>query len=183
MATGAQAAQSMKETPQEYTKRILGLVEGKNPLAVQAATAGKLAKLIRGLKPAQLRKPPAPGKWSINQILAHLAEAEIVVGWRIRCMISSSGGPIQAFDQDAWAANHRYERTDAKRSLEVFRVLREFNLALVKSLNGEELERYGMHSERGKESVAHYTRMMAGHDLNHLGQVERIARDLRKRGR
>lgn len=181
MSTGAQTAQSLKETPQEYTKRILGLVEGKNPLTVQAATAGKLAKLIRGLRPAQLRKAPAPGKWSLQQILAHLAEAEIVVGWRIRCMISSSGGPIQAFDQDAWAANHRYDRTDAKRSLEVFRVLREFNLALLKSLNAEELERYGMHSERGKESVAHYTRMMAGHDLNHLTQVERIVRDLRKR--
>ena len=61
MATGAQAAQSTKETPQEYTKRILGFVEGKNPITVQTATAGKLAKLIRGLKPAQLRKAPAPG--------------------------------------------------------------------------------------------------------------------------
>jgi uncharacterized damage-inducible protein DinB len=171
----------MKEKPQDYTTRILGFVQGKNPLAVQAATAGKLARLIRGLKPAQLRRPPAPGKWSINQILAHLADAEIVAGWRIRCMISSSGGPIQAFDQDAWAANHRYDRTDAKRSLEVFRVLREFNLALLKLLKADELERYGMHSERGKETVAHYTRMMAGHDLNHLGQVERIARGLRAR--
>ena len=63
----------------------------------------------------------------------------------------------------------------------VFRVLREFNLKLIKSLKPEELERYGMHAERGKESVAHYTRMMAGHDLNHLAQVEGIVRDLRKR--
>lgn len=171
----------MKETPQQYAQRILGFVEGKNPLAVQAATGGKLARLVRGLKPAQMRKPPAPGKWSISQILAHLAEAEIVVGWRIRCMISSSGGPIQAFDQNAWAANHRYERIDARRSLETFRVLREFNLALVKSLKAEELERYGMHAERGKESVAYYMRMMAGHDLNHLGQVAAIARALRSR--
>ncbi len=171
----------MKETPQQYTQRILGHVEGKEPLAVQAATASKLAKLVRGLKPVQLRKRPAPGKWSINEILAHLAEVEIVVGWRLRSMINSSGGPIQAFDQDMWAANHSYNRMDARRSLETFRVLRAFNLALVKSLTPEMLERYGMHAERGKESVAHTTRMLAGHDLNHLTQVERIARDLRRR--
>jgi len=172
---------SMKETPQQYTQRILGFSEGKNPLAVQAATAGKLARAIRGLTRAQLRKAPAPGKWSVCEILAHLAEAEIVIAWRLRSMISSSGAPIQAYDQNAWAANQGYSRMDASRSLETFRVLRAFNLALLKSLKPETLERYGMHSERGKETVAHTARMMAGHDLNHLGQVERIRRELRRR--
>jgi uncharacterized damage-inducible protein DinB len=171
----------MKETPQQYTQRILGFSEGKNPLTIQAATPGKLERLVRGLTPAQLRKAPAPGNWSIREILAHLAEAEIVIGWRLRSMISSSGTPIQAYDQEAWAANQGYSRMDPARSLETFRVLRAFNLALLKSLKPEMLDRYGMHSERGKESVAHTLRMVAGHDLNHLSQVERIARDLRRR--
>ena len=171
----------MKETPQQYTQRILGFSGGKNPLTVQAATPGKLARLVRGLTPAQLRKAPPPAKWSISEIVAHLAEAEIVIGWRLRSKISSSGTPIQAYDQDAWAANQGYSRMDPVRSLETFRVLRAFNLALLKSLKPEMLERYGMHSERGKETVAHTIRMVAGHDLNHLGQVERIARDVRRR--
>ena len=171
----------MKETPQQYTQRILGHVEGKKPLAVQAATPRKLARLVRGLSRAQLRRKPAPGKWSIGEILAHLAETEIVAGWRYRRMLSESGGPIQAYDQDAWARNQRYERMDAKRSLATFTALRAFNVAMLKSLKPEMLERYGMHAERGKESVAHLTRMMAGHDLNHLAQVERIRCELRGR--
>lgn len=171
----------MKETPKQYTQRILGYVEGKRPLAVQAATAGKLARLVRGLSGAQLRRRPAPGKWSIGEILAHLAETEIVTGWRYRMMLSVSGGPIQAYNQDDWARNQRYERMDPRRSLATFSALRAFNVALLKSLKPAMLQRYGMHAERGKESVAHFTRMIAGHDLNHLAQVERIRRQLRRR--
>ncbi|MGH9795993.1 MAG: DinB family protein [Candidatus Acidiferrales bacterium] len=171
----------MTETAQQYTQRILGYVEGKRPIAVQTSTAARLARLIRGLSRAQLRRAPAPGKWCIGEILAHLAESEIVAGWRYRMMLSASGGPIQSYDQNAWAECARYDRMDPKRSLETFRVLREFNLALLKTLKPEMLERYGMHAERGKESVAHFTRMMAGHDLNHLAQVERIAGGFRRR--
>lgn len=169
----------MKETPKQYTQRILGYIEGKKPLAVQASTAGKLARLTRGLSRAQLGRRPAPDKWSVGEILAHLAEAEIAAGWRYRMMLSASGAPLQAFDQNLWAENGNYSRIDPQRSLETFRVLRQFNVALLKSLQPAMLQRYGMHAERGKESVAHYTRMMAGHDLNHLAQVERIVRNFR----
>jgi len=171
----------MKETPKQYTSRMLGYVAGKNPLAVQAATAAKLARLTRGLSPAQLRRRPVPGKWSITEILAHLADAEIAAGWRYRMMLTASGGPIQPFDQNAWERAARYQRMDARRSLETYRVLRGFNLALLQSLPPAMLKRYGMHAERGKETIAHYIRMMAGHDLNHLGQVAAIARALRSR--
>ncbi len=171
----------MKETPQQYTQRILGLSEGKKPLTILAATPHKLARLVRGLTPSQLRKAPAPGKWSICEILAHLTEAEIVIGWRLRSIINSSGILIQAYDQDAWAANQGYRSIDPERSVETFRVLRAFNLAFLKSLKPEMMERYGTHSERGKETVAHTIRMAAGHDLNHFGQIERIARDIRRK--
>ena len=74
----------MKETPQEYTRRILGHVEGQDPLKVEARTAMKLERLINGVPASKLRKRPAPGKWSVAEILAHLADSEIVRGWRMR---------------------------------------------------------------------------------------------------
>jgi len=167
----------MQETPQQYIQRILGYIEGKEPLQVQRETAKKLANLTRKLGKKQLTHRPAPDKWSIAEILAHLADTEIVGSWRLRHVIGNSGAPIQAFDQNVWASTFDYARRDPKQSLEVFRVLRENNLAMLKSLPKELWENYGMHQERGKESVAHIVRMYAGHDLNHLSQVEKIVKD------
>ena len=166
----------MQETPQQYTQRMLNFSEGKNPLQLQQATAKKLAGLIKGKNKKQLTKPPAPGKWSVSQILAHLADAEIVVGWRLRQIIGANGAPIQAFDQDAWATTFNYAKRDPKQSLESFRAAREANVAMLKALPKSLWENYGVHQERGNESVSHIVRMMAGHDLNHLGQVERIVK-------
>jgi len=171
----------MAETPQQYTKRILSHSEGKDAVKVQKATPARLAALTRKVKKAQLSKRPAPGKWSIAEILAHLADAELVVSFRMRLMLGANGTPIQAFDQDVWADTFRYNRRDARRSLETFRTLRENNLALLKSVPKGMWENYGIHQERGKESVAHIVRMMAGHDLNHIKQIEQIAKNGRSR--
>ena len=164
----------MKETVQQYIQRVTGYVEGKQPLAVQAATAKKLERLIKGVPSSKLRKRPAPDKWSVSEILAHLAEAEIVGGFRMRLILGAPGTPIVAFDQDAWVKSGHYGKRDPRKSLEQFRVLREANLALLKSLTPEQWQHHGMHSERGQESIEHIVRMFAGHDINHLGQIERI---------
>lgn len=164
----------MKETPQEYIKRITSQVEGQNPLEVQAATAGKLRRLLEGMAKAQLTKPPAPGKWSVHEIVAHLADTEIVAGFRMRLILGAPGTRITAFDQDTWVTSGHYEKRDAQKSLELFRVLRETNLALLASLTPEQWQHHGMHAERGKETIEQITRMFAGHDLNHLQQIERI---------
>lgn len=171
----------MPETPQQYTQRILGNVEGKEPLRVQRETAKKLAALVRGLNKKQLMRKPAPGKWSIAEILAHLVDTEIVGSWRLRHVVGNNGAPIQAFDQNVWASTFSYATRDPKKSVEVFRVLRENNLEMLKGLPKELWENYGMHQERGKESVAHIVEMYAGHGLNHLGQVEKIAREFRSK--
>jgi hypothetical protein len=170
----------MKETAQQYIDRILGYVEGKDPLKVQKSTAKKMEKLIKPLSKKQIRRPPAPGKWSIAEILAHLADAEVVGSWRMRVILGADGTPIQAFDQDVWAKTFRYEGQDPKHSLKVFRVLRENNLSLLRSVPRKLWENHGLHSERGKETIAHIVRMFAGHDLNHLQQVEKIAKSSRK---
>jgi uncharacterized damage-inducible protein DinB len=167
----------MQETPQQYTQRILGNLNGKEPLSVQQETPKKLQKLIKPLSKAQLTRRPEPGKWSIAEILAHLADAELVGSWRMRLIIGNNGVPIQAFDQDVWAETFGYSRCDPKLSLETFRVLRENNLRMLKALPKQLWENYGMHQERGKETIAHIVRMFAGHDLNHLAQVEKIARE------
>jgi len=169
----------MNETPQQYIQRILGHMNGKEPLQVQQETPKKLLKLIKPLSKAQLTRRPEPNKWSIAEILAHLVDAELVGSWRMRFIIGSNGAAIQAFDQDVWAETFAYARRDPKISLETFRVLRENNLRMLKALPKELWQNYGMHQERGKETVEHLVRMFAGHDLNHLAQVEEIAKAVR----
>jgi len=164
----------VNETPQDYIKRMLGNVEGQDPLKVEAGTAKKLDRLIKGVPASKLRKRPAPGKWSVAEILAHLADSEIARGWRMRQILGAPGTPIQAFDQDVWAISGHYEKRDARKSVELFRVLREANIALLKSLTPEQWKHYGMHAERGEESIEHIVRLNAGHDINHTKQVERI---------
>jgi DinB superfamily len=164
----------MQETIQEYVRRISGKVAGKDPLKVQATTAPKLAKLVKGKSPTKLRKRPAPDKWSIVEILAHLADAEIVISWRMRSILGAPGTAIQAYNQDAWAAAGHYEKRNPRNSLEQFRLLRETNLALLKTLTPEQWKHYGLHSERGEESIERIVHMMAGHDLNHLEQIEKL---------
>lgn len=166
----------MKETPQQYTQRMLNLSSSKDPLRVQRSTPGKVAALIKGRSKKHLARRPEPGKWSIAEVLAHLADAELVIGYRIRLMLASNGTAIQAFDQDAWAEAFNYSRRDPRISLETFRALRENNLRLLSSVPRKLWENYGQHEERGKETVDHLVRMIAGHDLNHLKQVEAIVK-------
>ena len=115
-------------------------------------------------------------KWSVVEILAHLADTELVAGFRLRLILGENGITIQAFDQNIWAENFNYRQRDPKKSLEVFRILRENNLALLASLPKSMWENFGMHTERGKETVTRMTEMFAGHDLNHLAQIERIVK-------
>lgn len=166
----------IKETPQQYKKRILSYVDGRKPLEVQRATADKIARVIRSLSRQQLRKPPAPARWSIAEIIAHLAEAELVHGYRLRMILGSNGTPIQAFDQNVWARNSHYAAQDPQESLKLFRILRESNLKLLRSLPKARWNYYGMHAERGKETIAQLAKMFAGHDINHIQQIEQIAK-------
>jgi DinB superfamily len=169
----------MPETPQQYTQRMLNNSRGKDPVRLQQAAPRKLAALTKGLNKKRLTRRPEPGKWSVAEILAHLADAELVVGYRLRLILASNGTAIQAFDQDAWADTFSYSRRDPKTSLDTFRVLRENNLRLLSSVPRGLWKNYGQHQERGQESVDHIVRMMAGHDLNHMLQIEKIAKPRR----
>lgn len=164
----------MPETSQQYTQRMYAYLAGRDPVKLQAAAPAKLAKLLKGVNPMRARKRPAPGKWSIAEIVAHLADTEVAMGWRVRMVLGQPGEPIQPFDQDAWAAGMRYEKRDVRQSLEQYRSLREANVALLKSLAAEDWKKSAMHPERGEQTVRAIVEMTAGHDLNHFGQIERI---------
>lgn len=164
----------MQETIEQYKQRIMSYAGGQNPLKVQAATAGKIGKLIKGVPKARLTKRPAPGKWSVGEILAHLADSELVAGYRMRSILGAPGTPIAAYDQDKWAEAENYAKHDPHASLDFYRTVREANLRLMKSLRPEQWKHFGMHTERGEESVERLSQMMAGHDLNHLGQIVAI---------
>jgi hypothetical protein len=113
----------MKETPQQFTRRILSYVDGKDPLAVQAETAERLGQLITGVSMSELRRRPAPEKWSVSEIIAHLADGEIVGGFRMRFILGSPGSPVVAYDQDKWVTSGHYQKRDPQKSLELFHVL------------------------------------------------------------
>ncbi len=164
----------MAETAEQYRQRMFSHINGKDPLKMQAAAPARLAKLLKGVTPAKARKRPAPGKWSIAEIVAHIADTELVVGYRIRAILGEPGTQIIGFDQDVWVTALHYDKRDLKKSYEQYRTLREANVALLKSLAPEQRKHHGMHSERGPESVETIVKMMAGHDINHFQQIERI---------
>ncbi len=102
----------MQETPQQYTQRILGYLEGKEPMEVLAATPRQIARLVKGVSRKKLAQRPATDKWSVTEILAHLADSELVYGFRIRLILEAGGPPLQGTNQDAWAKFSDYAKHD-----------------------------------------------------------------------
>jgi uncharacterized damage-inducible protein DinB len=166
------------ETPQEYTKRILGNIGGRDPWSQLAATPGRLRALTSSASAKAMAYAP-PGRWSSAQILAHLADAEVVAAWRLRSILARDGVELQAFDQNTWASAFHYERAAPADSLALFEVLRSSNLWLLKTVDPERHQHHGFHQERGKETIMHLVQLYAGHDVNHLGQIERLLAEAR----
>ena len=162
------------ETIAQYSARILSYAEGKDPLEVQRQTPEVLAGLIAAAPEKKLSERPAPGKWSVGELLAHFADAEIVSTWRYRQILEHSGCPLAAYDQELWYRLGNYSQRRPEESLMLFRLLRQANLRMFSQLTPAEWERYGVHAERGKMTVADLARQIAGHDLNHLEQVKKI---------
>src|ERR1022692_2325280 len=167
-------ANIMPETADQYRQRMFSYLDGRDPVKMQAAAPAKLRKLLTGISAAKARKRPAPGKWSIAEIVAHLADAELVGGYRIRAILGTPGGPLIGFDQDVWVTALHYDKRNLQKSLAQYRALREANLALLKTLTPEQWKHYGMHNERGAETIETMVRMFAGHDLNHFQQIGHI---------
>jgi hypothetical protein len=155
-----------------YRERILGLLGERNPLEAMEANASRVEAAARRLGDAGLSRSGGPGKWTGKQILAHLADAEMAVGFRIRQVLAEDNHRIQPWDEGAWS--RRYTDVDVESALASFLAVRRWNLALLRRLGPEDLEREAYHPERGPETLGTIVRLLAGHDLNHVAQLERL---------
>ena len=174
MSVFTNPASSSKAEARAYVTAILELLGDRDPLDVLSRTEGALRAAIDGLSPRQLATPEAPTKWSITQVLQHLADSDLVLGWRLRMVLAHDRPPLTGYDQDRWADRLRYAEADPEQALREFGVLRAGNLRLLMHASPADLERVGVHAERGEESVALMMRLYAGHDLLHLRQIARI---------
>jgi hypothetical protein len=172
----------MSETAEQYIERILGNLGSRDPLDVLQSTGDAIATLTGSRSRDDLQWTPSPTRWSAAAIVAHLADVEIVTSYRIRMILASPGVAIQAFDQNAWASAFDYQNQDPATAIALFRPLREAWLALVRKGGEACLDRYGVHAERGRETIRHLLRLYAGHDLNHLAQIARLLKERDQRG-
>ena len=144
----------------------------RDPLEVLEETQERIPAIAEELGPEGFKRSYAPGKWTASQVLAHLADCEIAFGFRVRQIVSEPQKGIQTFDEKRWA--QYYDRMDGLEAARTFQLVRAWNLALFRLLAKEDLERAAPHPDRGPEEAGTVIRILAGHTLNHLAQLEKI---------
>jgi uncharacterized damage-inducible protein DinB len=147
-----------------------------DPFTVLEATPRTLRSLVGPLTVQQAEKATAPGKWSIREITAHLADCEIAFAFRLRQTLSQEHAALQPFDQNAWA--QRYGAYDVESALTLFAGLRLWNLKLLQSVSDADCDRPATHPERGTMTFRTIVETMAGHDLNHLRQIRLLSAEV-----
>ena len=162
------------ETPQQYSDRLLSYVGDADGLEILASTASRLRALVTGRTRDDLARRPAPNRWSAAEILVHLGDAEIAGAWRFRIVLATDAVPLEAYDQNVWADAFRYADADPFEALDLFEALRRSLVSLLRRVDRSRYAHYGMHAERGRESIPQLIRLYAGHDLNHLRQIEQL---------
>lgn len=148
-------------------------LDGRPLDAILGESASAIASLLEAIGSANTATPPAPGKWSAAEIVSHLADCEIAFGFRLRQTLAEDNHVVQPFDQEKWAA--AYPGIGADQALQVFTALRGWNLQLIARALPVAANRPMTHPERGAMTFLTIVETMAGHDLNHLGQLVRIA--------
>ena len=148
-------------------------LDGRVLDTILAATPGEVGRLIQAIGAEKASLAPAPGKWSPAEIVAHLADCELVFGFRLRQTLAEDSPVIQPFDQDKWAAT--YPGVQASAALNAFSASRAWNLRLIGGALPRAAKRPVTHPERGTMTFLNLVETMAGHDLNHLTQLKRIA--------
>jgi hypothetical protein len=172
--TFSNPAGTAPEAAAAYVRALLDLLGSRDPLEVMTELLTWLDVRLRGIAEPLLRRAEAPGKWSVIQVIQHLADSELVAGYRIRMMLSQDRPLLPGYDQDRWAGEFQYDQVPLTVALNQLRGLRAANLLLWKRLTPQQLERVGIHSERGPESVRHLLQLMGAHDLVHRRQIDRI---------
>lgn len=162
----------------EYVTAVLALLGDRDPIEVLRATPEALEDSVANVPAAALTEPEENGKWSIAEVCQHLADSEIVWSYRLRMVLAEDKPHLVGYDQDVWADRFGYRDVPVGESLALFSAARKSNLRLLARLTPSDYRRVGRHNERGQESVRDLVALYAGHDLVHLGQVERIRQRL-----
>jgi hypothetical protein len=162
------------ENAREYVGAVLGLLGDRDPFDVLRGTPAALERVVQDWPGEKLRRPEAPGKWAVRDVLQHLADSELVWGFRLRSVLAQDRAPLTGYDQDQWADRLRYAESDPHEAVGDFSRLRRANLRLLGRASPGDLDRVGVHAERGEEPLSHMIRLYAGHDILHLRQIDRI---------
>ena len=159
--------------PGAYVRHMLALVGDRDPVALLEAGPDRLAQAAAGLYEADARRQPEPGAWSVLQVLRHVADSEIVYGYRLRLIAASERPAVPGYDQDAWAERLNTHHGTVADALADHAHARRATVRWLRALGDDQWQRVGVHSERGEESVRQIATLLAAHDLAHAGQVER----------
>ena len=157
-----------------YTRALLDVLGSRDPIEVLGELVPWLTTRTAQLSDSTLRRAEAPGKWSVIEVIQHLADSDLVFGFRLRMILTEDRPALQAYDQDQWARTLEYREAELQLARDQLRSLRAVNLHVLRRVSSAELERVGLHSERGAESAEFLLRLMAAHDLVHRGQIDRI---------
>ncbi len=144
----------------------------RDPVEVIENTSRRLSEIVTKLPASNLEWRPAPGKWNAREILCHLADCEIAFAFRLRQTLAETNHVIQPFDQEKWAG--MYGGLSTRAALSAFSSLREWDLALIQETSAEAMKKKVTHPERGDMTFRTIVETMAGHDLNHIVQLDAI---------
>jgi len=157
-----------------YIASLLRALGSRDPLQVLAETPTTLRAAVAGLTRPQDAMPERPGKWSVRQVVQHLADSDLVGAFRFRMVLAHDAPELPGYDQDVWAERLAYQDSDLPSALHEFSTLRNATVRLLRRATPEDMARVMRHAERGDESLDHMIRTYAGHDLVHLRQIARI---------
>ena len=165
--------------PDAYRRSLLTALGDRDPAVVLAAGAEATKALATGAG-SSLRLSPEPGEWSVLECIAHLADSELVTAVRLRWIAAEDRPDIAGYDQALWVSEMHQVEEDPEVLLGAFEANRRWNLALWERLPVAARARYGVHRERGPESIELLVRLQAGHDIVHLAQAQRALEIVRR---
>lgn len=164
---------------QAYIDALLAFLGDRDPLEVFAETPDALRAAAEAVPESLRTIPEAPTKWSVLNVVQHFAHAEIALAFRYRAVLAEDAPGLPAIDPDAWIANLYPNDVSLEEALNDFAATRAQNLRLLRRVHGDAWDRYGMHSQRGKETLRTMVRLYAAHDRYHLHQIQRIEKAIR----
>jgi len=162
------------ETSAAYVRAVLELVGDRDPLSILGETPARIIRVLDGVPQDALYVEEEPGKWSVAQVVQHLADSELVWGCRLRRILAETRPALHGYDQDEWSVRLGYDEVELEDAMDLFVPLRRSNLRLLRRAGPEEMDRTAVHAERGEADLSTLIRLNAGHDLAHLRQIERI---------